>query len=125
MVSSEQNLLMQLAIPRHLRRGFAHSFGSGVNPNPKLWKYRWRIFVTRRGDSQSRSKENTQVMPEMAHADFLYRVAWLRREGIEFSFLNTRQRREHPLWNADTVASENLAPAYGNDSDPVASDGHR
>lgn len=64
-------------------------------------------------------------MPHMAHAEFLRRVAWLEDQGIEFSVSNTRRRRQHPLWNADTVATECLAPAYDEDGDPVASDGHR
>ena len=122
---SERNLKLQLAIPRHLRRGRARSFASGMNPNPRLWKYRWRIFVTRPGDPRSPSKQHTGAMPKMAHAEFLRRLAWLQDQGIEFSVSSTRQRREHPLWNAATVASERLAPAYEKDSDPVASDGHR
>ena len=122
---SEGNLKVQLATPRHLRRGCVRSFAAGINPNPRLWKYRWKIFVTRPGDPSSPSKENTWAMPDMAHAEFLRRVAWLEDQGVEFSISNTRQRREHPLWNADIVASQCLAPAYDEDSDPVASDGHR
>lgn len=64
-------------------------------------------------------------MPEMAHAEFRRRAEWLEDQGIEFTFSNTCQRREHPLWDSETVASERLAPAFERDSDPVASDRHR
>ena len=121
--SSERNLKLQLAIPRHLRRGRVRSFASGMNSNPRLWKYRWKIFVIHPEDSPS--KEHTFEMPEMTHAKFQKHAAWLQDQGIEFSVSNTRQRREHQLWNAETVASECLAPAYEKDRDPVASDGHR
>ena len=94
-----------------------------MNPNPRLWKYRWKIFVIQ--PEGSPSKQHTGAMPEMTHAEFLARFAWLKARGIEFSVSNTRQRREHPLWNAETVATECLAPAFENDRDPVASDGHR
>ena len=121
--SSERNLKLQLATPRDLRRGRVRSFASGMNPNPRLWKYRWKIFVLHPDGSPS--KEHTFAMPEMTHAEFRKRVAWLQDQGIAFSVSNTRQRREHPLWNAETVASECLAPAYDKDCDPVANDGHR
>lgn len=123
--TSERNLKQQLAIPRHLRRGYMRSFASGMNPNPRLWKYRWRIFVTRPDDPTAPSKEYTWEMPEMTHAEFKRRVEWLEARGIQFGYANSRQRREHPLWNAETVASERLAPAFEKDSDPIASDGHR
>lgn len=122
---SERNLKLQLAIPRHLRKGRVRSFASGMNPNPKLWKYRWQIFVTQPGDSESPLKPYTWAMPQLAPAEFQQRLAWLEAQGIEFSISKTRQRREHPLWTADTVASESLAPTFEKDSDPVASDGHR
>ena len=70
-------------------------------------------------------KQHTWAMPEMTHAEFVRRLAWLEDQGIAFSVSNTRQRRVHPIWNADIVASERLAPAFEEDSDPISSDGHR
>ena len=100
LATSERNLKLQLTIPRHLRKGRVRSFASGMNPNPKLWKYRWRIFVTRPGDSVSTLKPYTWAMPQMPHAEFQQRLAWLEAQGTKFSNSNARQRREHPLWNA-------------------------
>ena len=123
---SDSNLRLQLATEPAERKGMTHSFGSGVHPNPRLRKHRWKIFVVGPEDHRVGSmKRWTLAMPEIGHAEFLRRARWLKDNGIQWAVINRSQRREHELWSADVAKREKLAPSYDDDPDEVAGDGHR
>ena len=123
---SDSNLRQQLAKEPAERKGMTHSLARGVHPNPRFWKYRWKIFVVGPEDYRVGSmKRLTLAMPEIGHAEFLRRASWLKDNGIRWAVSNRRQRREHELWSADVAKREKLAPSYDDDPDEVAGDGHR
>lgn len=122
---SDRNLRLQLAIGPAERKGMTHSFASGVHPNPRLRKHRWKIFVVGPEDGARSMKRWMLAMPEIGHAEFLRRLRWLTDNGIRWAVMNRSQRREHELWSADLAAREELAPDYDDDPDEVAGDGHR
>ena len=121
---SANNLHLQLAIEDGLRSGWSRSYATGMNPNPRLWKYHWFVFVSPPNYDGS-AKHWTYAMPAMIHAEFVRRWLWLEENEIQFFFGNGRTRRQHPVWREDIVAAGGLAPAYDDDLDAVASDGHR
>ena len=123
--ASERNLRLQLAVNPERRKGTVHSFASNPHPNVRMWKYRWRIFVSPPEGHIPNLKRWTVAMPLMSHADFDRTLAWMQEHRIECHIHNVRQRREHPVWNAKVVAEEELAPPYDEDPDEIGSHGHR
>ena len=121
---SERNLGQQLAIDPAQRAPGVSSYALGVHPNPRLWKYRWQIFVLP-ARSSHRDKTCTLAMPRIGTAAFLKRLAWFKENRIVIAVANTRQRREHDLWDPDLIAGEVLAPRYKEDPDEVADGGHK
>ena len=100
----------------------------GVNANPQFWKYRWKIFIAPPYHRERVLKQRVGDMPELGHAEFLRRQRWLLDNRIEFYIGNRRYRREHPLWDpeAKVIKEEPIvAPAYDEDPDEIADDGHR
>lgn len=123
---SARNLRLQLAVEP--REGLWRSYAKGVNANPQFWKYRWRIFIALPYKGHSVPKRWVWAMPELGHAEFLRRQRWLLGNRIEFYIDNRRYRREHPLWDpeAKVIKEEPIvAPAYDEDPDEIADDGHR
>lgn len=125
-VESDRNLRLQLAIEPARRNGEIRSYAMGINGNPRFWTYRWRIFVLPPSPhSESWAKTCTHAMPLIGHAAFMKRLAWLRENGIDCRIVNSRQRREHDIWDPDLIRGEVLAPPYDEDPDEIADDGHR
>lgn len=121
---SAKNLRLQLAIEDGSRSGWSRSYATGLHPNPRLWKYQWFVFVSP-PNYDGQAKRWTYAMPALTHAEFERRWAWLKENDIQVFFGNTRRRREHPIWREDIVAAGGLAPAFDDDPDAIASDGHR
>ena len=122
---SKENLRLQLTVGRKLREGTVWSFAVGVHPNPRFYKYSWRIFVAPPGRENGSMKLWTCAMPELTHAEFRRQHRWLRENRIECHISNVRQRRRHPIWDPNTWRDENLSPSFDEDTDEMGIDGHK
>lgn len=100
------------------------SYAKGIHPNPRFYKYKWRIFW--QGSSvEGAAFFRTEPLSISAALDL---IGWLESQNESFIVYNTRYpRRGNVIWDADPPRWKGVefAPAYDADEDPQIESGHR
>ncbi len=103
-------------------RGLSNA--SGMHPDPRLYKYAWRVFW-RGSPVDGRAFFDTPALSTKAALEL---AAALDQRGEPYVIYNRRMhRRGVTLWNLKhpRFAKVTFAPAYDDDPDPSMASGHR
>lgn len=97
------------------------SFASPVNPNPKLYKYRWWVFHRQ---SACDGPDFFNHQHSLSHAQAMQLTQSLKNLGEPYILYNQRLPRRpingYPLWNelSDHWVRSDWAPNFDEDPDP-------
>lgn len=102
--------------------------GSNLHPNKTHYKYYWWIYSLETAHSSAHEVFYKDEFC-LSTKEFIEKISDLENKKIPFAYVNLKLHRLGSTWNYERLKEKypdiEFAPAYEDDTDEIAEDGHK